>query len=267
MVAGLVLLLLAGCGAAPAAGPSPERSIVLATTTSTQDSGLLDDLLPVFTAETGWVVKPIAVGSGQAIEMGRRGEADVLLVHSPVAEERFMRDGHGASRKAVMHNDFVLVGPPSDPARVARAAGALDAMRGIARARAPFASRGDDSGTHAKELGLWHAAGIEPRGSWYIETGQGMGETLTIAGQKRAYTLSDRASFLATDHRDARILARGGGELKNPYHVIVVNARGVNTACAEAFSRWLTAPGAQRTIARFGVQEYGEPLFFPDAGR
>ena len=181
-----------------------------------------------------------------------------------------MRGGHGRRRDAVMHNDFILVGPPSDPARIAGASGAADAMRRIAPARARFASRGDDSGTNAKELTLWAAAGVKPHGSWYFETGQGMGQTLTIASQKRAYTLSDRGTFLATKNLDLKVLTEAGKELKNPYHVIVVKGvkgSGLNTGCAQAFDRWLTSAPTQKSIASFGVRKYGQRLFFPDARR
>ena len=170
-------------------------------------------------------MKTIAVGSGEAIALGEKGDADVLLVHSPADEEEFMADGNGTSRKAVMHNDFVLVGPPDDPAKIKQAGGASEALTTIAEEKAPFASRGDDSGTHTKELSLWEGAGTEPSGSWYLETGQGMGETLTIADQKEAYTLSDRGTFLATDNLDSELLVEGGKDLLNPYHVIVVRGR------------------------------------------
>jgi len=261
-------LLVVACGddEQETAGTPPDMgTMLLATTTSTRDSGLLDELLPSFEKTSRCSVKTLAAGSGEAIELGESGDADVLLVHSPAAEEEFMHGGHGASRKPVMHNDFVLVGPAGDPARIENAADAPDAMARIADAEASFASRADDSGTHAKELALWEAAGTKPGGSWYIETGQGMGETLTIASQKRAYTLSDRGTFLATKNLDSKLLFEGGKDLLNPYHVIVVRGEKVNGACARAFSTWITAPATQRKIQRFGVSEYGEPLFFADA--
>ncbi len=239
--------------------------MILATTTSTQDSGLLDELLPLFEDESGCSVKTVAVGSGEAIELGEKGDADVLLVHSPEAEEEFMQGGHGTSRKAVMHNDFIVVGPADDPAKVKDAGSAAAAFKLISKAEAPFASRADESGTNTKELALWDAAGIKPAGSWYIETGQGMGETLTIADQKGAYTLSDRGTFLATDNLDIKLLLEGGKDLLNPYHVIVVKGDQVNQACAQEFSDWMISPETQRRIGSFGVAEYGEPLFFPDA--
>ena len=264
-----VVLGLASCGGDGEPGPAAPANgtMILATTTSTRDSGLLDVLVPDFERGSECQVKTVAVGSGDALKLGERGDVDVLLVHSPAAEEAFMREGHGASRLAVMHNDFVLLGPPVDPAGIADAADAPAALRRIARAHEPFASRADDSGTNVKELEIWEKAGIRPRGAWYIETGQGMGETLTIADQKRAYTLSDRGTFLATKNLDAKVLVEGGTELRNPYHVIVVRHEGTNTACANAFSTWISTPRTQRTIARFGVAEYGEPLFFPDAPR
>ncbi|MGH3457197.1 substrate-binding domain-containing protein, partial [Aeromicrobium sp.] len=173
--------------------------------------------------------------------------------------------GHGSSREAVMHNDFVLVGPPDDPAGVADADDAAEALSRIADQKASFASRGDDSGTHAKELSIWEEAGIEPKGSWYIETGQGMGDTLTIADQKQAYTLADRSTFLATKSLESGIAFEGSDDLLNNYHVIVVDHEGTNTACAEEFSSWILGAPVQDTIGKFGVEEYGEQLFAPEA--
>lgn len=265
--AALAVFVLGACGDDDQAAEAPADSgpMVLATTTSTQDSGLLDDLLPRFENASGCSVKTVAVGSSEAIELGAKGDADALVVHSPGDEEEFMAAGHGVSRKAVMHNDFVLVGPPEDPAQVTQAAGASEALIRIAEAQVPFTSRGDDSGTHTKELALWEAAGTDPSGEWYLETGQGMGETLTIADQKQAYTISDRGTFLATDNLESKLLVEGGKELLNRYHVIVVRGKEVNAACARKFSSWITEPATQRQIKRFGVAEYGEPLFFPDA--
>ena len=261
----MAALCPAACGN-EAGSPRPERgTMLLATTTSTRDSGVLDALLPSFERRSGCTVKTLAVGSGQAMELGERGDADLLLVHSPAAEAEFMVDGHGATRRAVMHNDFVLVGPPDDPAGVKEADDAAGALARIARTDTGFASRGDDSGTHAKELSLWEAAGVEPGGSWYVETGQGMGETLTIADQKQAYTLTDRGTFLAIESIQSELLFQGGAALRNPYHVIVVRGGGANRACARAFSAWIIAPPAQGAIERFGVAEHREPLFVPDA--
>ncbi|MCC6315243.1 MAG: substrate-binding domain-containing protein, partial [Thermomicrobiales bacterium] len=193
-------------GATPAAEPAP-GAVLLATTTSTMDSGLLDDLLPIFTQETGRSIKPIAVGSGAALELGKRGEADVLLVHSPEAEERFMTEGYGVERRLVMYNDFVIVGPADDPANLARATDSIDAMTRIAESASAFISRGDDSGTNALELKLWRQAGIEPGGRWYTEAGTGMADTLQIANERRAYTIADRGTYLALrDRLDLPIL-------------------------------------------------------------
>jgi tungstate transport system substrate-binding protein len=265
------MLAIAACGSdssdsatSPAATPSGQ--MILATTTSTRDTGLLDTLVPAFERAGECSVKTVAVGSGQAIDLGARGQADALLVHSPDAEQTFMAQDHGASRLAVMHNDFVLVGPPSDSAKAAGAGGIEPALKTIARAKAAFASRADDSGTNAKELKLWKHAGIAPSGSWYIKTGQGMGPTLTIASQKRAYTLSDRGTFLATKNLDSKILVQGGQALQNPYHVIVVRHEGTNVGCARAFSRWITSAPSQRLIGSFGRSQYGQALFHPDAG-
>jgi tungstate transport system substrate-binding protein len=261
----LTALAVAACGEDDASAPADKGSMILATTTSTQDSGLLDELVPEFQDESACSVKTVAVGSGEALELGERGNADALLVHSPAAEEEFMDGGHGVSRSAVMHNDFVVAGPAEDPAKVRGAGSAAEAFTRISKEQAPFASRADESGTHTKELSIWEAAGVEPGGSWYVETGQGMGETLTIAGQKRAYTLADRGTFLATDNVDLDLLVEGGSDLLNPYHVIVVEGEGVNRECAEAFADWITSPETQGQIEVFGVAEYGEPLFFPDA--
>ena len=260
----LVALAAAGCGS-DSGGSAPSGQMVMATTTSTRDTGLLDTLVPAFEKATKCSVKTVAVGSGQALDLGARGQADVLLVHSPAAEETFMKQGHGSSRLAVMHNDFVLVGPPSDPARVADAGGIDPAFKAIAKTNSPFASRADDSGTNAKELKLWQAAGIKPAGSWYIKTGQGMGATLTIASQKRAYTLSDRGTYLATKNLDSKILVQGDEALQNPYHVIVVKHDGTNVGCAKAFSSWITSARTQQVIGGFGKAKYGQALFHPDA--
>jgi tungstate transport system substrate-binding protein len=261
------VLAVAACGdddSKDAAAAPDKGKMILATTTSTQDSGLLDELVPRFERGSGCSVKTVAVGSGEALELGEKGNADVLLAHSPEAEEEYMDGGHGTSRKAVMHNDFILVGPGGDPADITDASSAADAFAHISKAEAPFASRADESGTNTKELSLWEAAGIKPDGSWYVETGQGMGQTLTIASQKQAYTLSERGTFLATKNLDLELLLEGGKDLLNPYHVIVVQGDQVNRGCAEEFSDWITSPATQRDIGRFGVAEYGEPLFFPD---
>jgi tungstate transport system substrate-binding protein len=262
------LVAVTGCGSdsrSSASTTSASGQMVMATTTSTRDTGLLDTLVPAFEKAGNCSVKTVAVGSGQALDLGARGQADVLLVHSPDAERTFMKQGHGSTRRAVMHNDFVLVGPPSDPAKTANAGGIEQAMRAIARTTSPFASRADESGTNAKELKLWHQADLTPSGSWYIKTGQGMGPTLVIADQKDAYTLSDRGTFLATKNLDSKILVEGDPQLQNPYHVIVVKHAGTNVGCAKAFSDWITSAPTQKLIGQFGKRQYGEALFHPDA--
>jgi len=256
----VLALVACGGGGSSTSSTTPGGPMILGTTTSTRDSGLLDVLVPAFERVSDCQVKTVAVGSGQALALGARGDADVLLVHSPAAEREFVAGGHALSRRYVMSNDFVLAGPPSDPAHVAGHP-TIDAFRRIARAQAPFASRADESGTNAKELELWKAAGITPSGGWYIETGQGMGETLQIASQKRAYTLVDTSTFTATPNLDLRILARGGADLANPYHVIVVRHDATNRACAQQFADWILSPSTQRLIGGFGKERYGRPLF------
>lgn len=246
-----------------------ERSpLILATTTSTQDTGLLDVLIPEFEKTQPYQVKVIAVGTGEALRMGERGDADVLLVHAPEAEKAFMDRGLGKTRKPVMHNDFVLLGPASDPAQV-KGTDAVAAFKKIAEAKASFVSRADQSGTHKKELTLWKEAGIKPNGPWYIEAGQGMGECLRIAHEKNAYILADRGTWLAFQKKLAlTLLVEGDPKLQNPYHVIVVNPEvhpRVNVQGAEAFVQFITSPPIQQMIHQFGQTEYGEPLFVPDA--
>jgi tungstate transport system substrate-binding protein len=267
LVAASFLLMLSitsiACG-------DPDEEVILATTTSTQDSGLLDVLLPDFEGESGYKVKVIAVGSGQAIRMGQEGEADVVLAHSPKAEEEMVAAGDGIERETVMHNDFILIGPADDPAGVAGAESAKDAFAAIAAAGATFISRGDDSGTHTKELSLWESAGVDPAGqSWYQETGQGMGATITVADEKAAYTLSDRGTYLAQkEGLGLQLLNEGDPALFNNYHVIVVNPDKhpeVNAQGARAFAEYITGSSGQKLISSFGAAEYGEPLFAPDA--
>lgn len=269
----LVAALAALALGLPVGAAEPARTVLLATTTSTQDSGLLDVLVPMFERRTGYVVKTLSVGSGQAIALGRRGEVDVLLVHSPDDERKLMDDGLGASRRAVMHNDFVVLGPPGDPAKVRGAPSAAEALRRIAAAGALFVSRGDGSGTHARERGLWKAAGFAPEGRpWYQQTGLGMGDTLNVAAEKEGYTLADRGTWLA--RRKARALAlevvlEGEPLLFNAYHVVEVSpARWprVNAAGARAFASFLVGPEAQEVIRTFGADRLGQPLFVPDAG-
>ncbi|MBU0653051.1 MAG: substrate-binding domain-containing protein [Proteobacteria bacterium] len=256
---------------ASAAGPA-QKNLILATTTSTQDSGLLDVLIPVFEKKTGYFVKTIAVGSGQAMAMGRKGEADVMLVHSPAAEKKFMAEGYGVNRLIVMHNDFVVVGAPADPATIRGAASAVDAFKKIAAAGSLFLSRGDNSGTHAKENVIWKAAGINPeRQKWRQETGLGMGQTLNVAAEKRGYTLADRGTYLALKKNlGLEILKEGDPILLNVYHVIRVNPAKwpkVNADGAKAFSDFMVSAKVQEIIKTFGVEKYGGALFFPDAGK
>lgn len=246
--------------------------LILATTTSTQDSGLLDVLVPDFERRTGYDVKTTAVGTGAALAMGAKGDADVLLVHAPSAELDFMKAGNGDRRLLVMHNDFVIAGPPADPAKI-KGLSALDGFTAIAAARATFVSRGDNSGTDILERSLWKQAGIAPPapGSWYLESGTGMGQTLTVADQKRAYILTDRATYLsrmATITLD--VLVEKDRPLLNIYHVITVSpARfpSVNSAGANVFADYLVSAETQRTIGSFGIDTYGQALFFPDAGK
>jgi tungstate transport system substrate-binding protein len=265
--AGLVALLTA-VGAAEATSVKP--FIVVASTTSTDNSGLFAHLLPMFTAESGIEVRVVARGTGQAIRMAESGDADVLLVHHRASEERFVAQGHGVARRDVMYNDFVILGPSDDPAGIAGRAEAAAALTGIARSGATFLSRGDDSGTHKKELELWRAAGIDPSqasGRWYRETGAGMGATLNTASALDAYLLSDRATWLAFRNKGAlKVLAEGDPSLRNPYGVILVNpARHphVKADQGQAFIDWLVGPQGQGAIGAFRIE--GRQAFFPNA--
>jgi len=249
-----------------------QKNIILATTTSTQDSGLLDVLIPMFEKKTGYFVKTIAVGSGQAMAMGQKGEADVLLVHSPAAEKKFVEEGYGINRRLVMHNDFVVVGPPADPAKIKGTKSAVEVFKKIASAGSLFMSRGDNSGTHAEEKTVWKAANINPEGQkWYQQTGLGMGQTLNVAAEKKAYTLTDRGTYLALKKQlGLDILAEGDAILLNIYHVIEVNPAKwpkVNVPGAKAFADFMVSQETQGVIKTFGVDKFGSPLFFPDAGK
>lgn len=267
----IATLAILACGLSSTA-IAASRTLILATTTSTQDSGLLDDLIPMFEKQSGYFVKTIAVGSGQAMAMGQKGEADVLLVHSPDAEKKFMAEGAGSSRKLVMHNDFILVGPASDPARLRGSKSSAEAFKKMAAHNALFLSRGDNSGTHAKEKGLWKAAGITPDNQkWYQQTGLGMGQTLSVADEKHGYTLTDRATYLALKKNlKLTIILEGDQKLLNIYHVIEVNSAKwpkVNAAGAKAFSDFMVSKKTQAEIGKFGTAKFGTPLFFPDAGK
>ncbi len=251
---------------------SQEKTIILATTTSTQDSGLLDVLNPIFEKKTGYFVKTIAVGSGQAMAMGQKGEADVLLVHSPEAEKKFIAEDYGINRRIIMHNDFIIVGPPEDPAKLKGLKSSSEAFKKIASEKALFLSRGDNSGTHAKEKTIWKATGINPEGEkWYQQTGLGMGQTLSVAAEKKGYTVADRGTYLALKKNlGLDILVEGDAILLNIYHVIEVNPSKwpkVNTAGAKAFADFMVSKETQEIIKNFGVDKFGSALFFPDAGK
>ncbi|HPP63341.1 MAG: substrate-binding domain-containing protein [Anaerolineales bacterium] len=291
-------LLLAACGSAttpvptqppaaepPTAVPTPvpptETSIpapanpalILATTTSVQDSGLLDLLIPIFEQQTGYTVKTVAVGSGAAIEMAQQGNADALFVHSPSAEKQFMADGWGKDRALIAHNDFIIVGPEADPAKI-KGLSPVEAFKAIAAAEQPFIARADKSGTSVKELNIWKSAEIDPvtaKPAWYIETGQGMGASLTIASEKGAYILTDRATYLASkDKLQLVLLVENDPLLLNVYHVITVNPEKwpkVNYDGALAFLNFMVGPDAQGVMETFGVDKFGIPLFTPDGGK
>ena len=272
----VALILLVSCNAQQ----TQKSDLLLVSTTSTQDSGLLDVLLPAFESQNGYRVQLIATGSGQALKIAEQGNADVILLHSPVAEKEFVANGFGIDRRLVMHNDFVIVGPPSDPASVrfdklnaSHSQPTLDSAFGaIFSTEATFVSRGDESGTHVKELALWKQAGLDPHGQdWYLETGQGQGATLSIASEKGGYALTDRGTFLAYQSNvDLEILVEGDPFLLNVYHVITVNPEkfpNTNLAGAKAFADFITSPEGQKIIGEFGVEKYGQPLFFPDADK
>jgi len=250
------------------------KEILLATTTSTRDAGLLDSLLPVFERASGYQVRVIAVGSGQALALGRRGDADVVLAHAPAAERVLVDSGYLLRRRLVMHNDFLIVGPAADPAGLRGLTDARAALRRIAAAGALFVSRGDQSGTNLLEQQLWKLAAIAPPAggdAWYLEAGQGMAATLQMADEKRAYTITDRATYLAWRDRLQLVpLAQGDSVLLNVYHVMEVNPRNaprVNATGAHALAEWLVAPAAQRLIGAFGMSRFGQSLFVPDAGK
>lgn len=260
----LTLILSLTLAAPLAAG---EKSIVLASTTSTQNSGLFDVILPLFTAETGIRVNVVAVGTGQALRIARNGDADVLLVHHRPSEDAFVADGNGIERRDVMYNDFIIVGPSSDPAHVRDAASAPEALAAIAKHKAPFASRADDSGTNKKELELWAEAGLQPKGDWYLETGSGMGATLNLSAIKDTYALTDRGTWITFGNKgDLRRLYSGDPTLFNPYGIILVNPAvhpHAKVKLARAFSDWMVSAEGQAAIGAFRIE--GFQAFCPNA--
>lgn len=280
----LSMVVLAGCGQNVPAGngtstPAPAAStptpanpdLILATTTSTQDSGLLDVLIPMFEQKTGYKVKTVAQGTGAALALGQKGEADVLLTHAPSSEQPLVDDRTAVNYQLLMHNDFIIVGPANDPAGVKKAATLKDVFKAISDSKSIFISRGDKSGTDTKEKDLWKKAEISPGGSWYQESGVGMGQTLNIASQKAGYTLTDRATYLANkDNLQLEILREGDSTLLNIYHVMQVNPEKfpkVNKDGAKAFVDFMTGTETQKTIGEFGKDKYGQALFFPDYGK
>jgi tungstate transport system substrate-binding protein len=256
-------------GAAPGGAAEASPNVILSTTTSTQDSGLLEVLVPLFEKQTGYSVKTVSVGTGQALALAAKGDADVALVHAPGLEKKYVADGRLQNRRLVMYNDFVIIGPKNDPAKTKTLKSALAALKAIAQAKAPFVSRGDNSGTHNLEKSLWKEAGIAPSGPWYIESGQGMGATLGIANERNAYSITDRGTYLALGKRvTLPILVEGDRVLLNIYSVMEVNpANGprVNAAGGKAFADFLVSAEAQNLIKIFGVEKFGQPLFVPVA--
>jgi tungstate transport system substrate-binding protein len=265
-----LIYILAG-PPSPLAGEAPRKSVILSTTTSTQDSGLLDVLVPLFEKKTGYSVKTISVGTGQALELAAKGEADVALVHAPSLEKKYVGSGKLLNRRLVMYNDFIIIGPASDPAKIKSTKSSVGALRLIAKNQERFVSRGDNSGTHNLEKSLWKQAGLDPKGGWYIESGQGMGATLGIANDRNGYTITDRATYLAFQKRvSLAILLEGDKPLLNIYSVMEVNpANGprINTPGGKAFADFMVSSDAQATIKTFGVEKFGQPLFVPVAGK
>ncbi len=250
-------------------GADSPKAVILSTTTSTQDSGLLDVLVPLFEKQSGYSVKTVSVGTGQALALAAKGDADVALVHAPELEKQYVAQGKLLNRRLVMYNDFIIVGPKDDPAGIRSAGKSAEALKRIAARGAAFVSRGDNSGTHVLEKNLWKKAGVEPRAPWYMESGQGMGATLGIANEKNAYTLSDRATYLAFAKRVAlAVLLEGDSALFNIYSVMEANpANGprINTAGGKAFADFLVAPETQEVIKHFGMEKFGRSLFVPAA--
>ncbi|MCF6466088.1 substrate-binding domain-containing protein [Clostridium sp. Cult2] len=264
----LILTMLAGCGQTK---EEEGGRIILSTTTSTQDSGLLDYILPKFEEKTGIEVDVIAVGTGKALQMGKDGEADILLVHAKESEEEFVAEGHGLERHDVMYNDFILVGPGEDPLKLKEKTpdNILEGLKAISENEFTFVSRGDDSGTHKKELSIWKEAGIEPQGEWYLEAGAGMGDVLKIADEKQGYTITDRATYLSMkDTLELEIIIEGDENLFNQYGIIPVNPEKsdkINAEGAKKFMDWILSDETQELISEYGVEEFGMPLFVPNA--
>lgn len=254
--------------AAPSSKTAKANELVLATTTSTDDSGLLKVILPEFEKQFNIKVNVIAVGTGQSLKLGEDGNADVVLVHAREQEDAFMAAGHGLRREDVMYNDFVVLGPKDDPAGLAGSKTAAEALQKLAKAQAKFVSRGDNSGTHTKEKAVWKAVGVEPAGGWYISAGQGMGAVLTMANEQKAYTLSDRATYLSMAQKlpDLKIVSEGDPVLLNPYGVITVNPNKgthIKADLATKFVDWIISVPTQEMIGKFGVDKFGAPLFTP----
>lgn len=278
----ILMLALTGCSTTQpaqnstqpqvASTPTPANpNLILATTTSTQDSGLLEVLVPEFEKKTGYTVQTVAVGTGAALAMGEKGDADVLLVHAASSEKKLVDNKTAINYQLVMHNDYILVGPANDPAKIKEAKSSVDAYKAIASSQSTFVSRGDDSGTHKAEKAIWTKTDIKPAGQWYQESGTGMGQTLTIASDKGAYTFTDRATYLSTQKNlKLEILFQGDASLLNIYHVMQVNPEKfpkVNADGAKAFVEFMVAPDTQKIIGEFGKEKFGQSLFFADAGK
>ncbi|PAB59981.1 tungsten ABC transporter substrate-binding protein [Anaeromicrobium sediminis] len=272
--------MLTGCGkkeepaSQETSAPAPveeKASIILATTTSTENSGLLDNILPDFTEKAGIDVKVVAVGTGKALQMGRDGEADVLLVHAKSSEEKFVSEGHGVNRSDVMYNDFIIIGPKDDPAKLKEKCpnDVIGALKNIMDSESKFVSRGDDSGTHKKEKKFWTEASVEPSGDWYVSAGKGMGDVIQMTNELQGYTMSDRATYLSMkDKLDLEILVEGDSKLFNQYGVIPVNPdknEKINKAGADEFVKWILSEETQKLIGEFGKEKFGQPLFIPNA--
>jgi tungstate transport system substrate-binding protein len=271
LLMGFLFFFVGSSGLDSHAASPGNRTLILSTTTSTQDSGLLDVLVPLFEKQNGYTVKTVSVGTGQALALAAKGDADVVLVHAPSLEKKYVAEGKLLNRRLVMYNDFVIIGPKDDPARIRSSKSAVEALKAIAREKVVFVSRGDNSGTHNLEKSLWKSAAIMPKGGWYIESGQGMGATLQIANERKAYTITDRGTYLAlAKHLSLPILVEGDRALLNIYSVLEVNPSNgpkVSVAAGKAFADFMVAPQTQSVIRNFGVEKFGQPLFVPVAGK